>query len=69
MGYCMTHNQSYNEQSGGFCPYCGSPEKMMRTWTSTGTETGVGELTGVCKKCGCSGFKHYDNCPNKTTGG
>lgn len=37
MGFCVKHGQSYAEQWGGYCPYCGNPASMVQTWTSTGT--------------------------------
>jgi len=33
MAICITHNQSYNENLSGFCPYCGPPEFETKTTT------------------------------------
>lgn len=38
MGYCLKHSQNYNEQMGGFCVYCGAPESLIKTQTSTNME-------------------------------
>lgn len=57
MGYCLTHNQSYAENMGGYCPYCGPPQAKI--WTTTGTTTNECEK---CKDCGlvktCKPPKH-----------
>jgi len=38
MGHCLTHNQSYSEQMGGYCPYCGSPQDNIEIRTTSGTD-------------------------------
>ena len=37
MGYCAKHQQSYCEQMGGYCPYCGVPQPY-KIKTTTGIE-------------------------------
>jgi hypothetical protein len=55
MGYCLTHNQSYCEQMGGYCTYCGPPTSTL-TYTTSGATCihewiKINEVTH-CKKCG-----------------
>lgn len=37
MGFCVKHGQSYSEQMGGYCPYCGHPNQVVQTWITNGT--------------------------------
>jgi len=59
MGHCFIHNQSYNENLGGFCPYCGAPKQETRT---------VSEIS-VCPECGHQKPTHFDGCSRKTSVG
>ena len=49
MGYCMIHNQSYSEQMGGYCPYCGQPE-APKTVTTAGTTPEWNETDKITEK-------------------
>jgi hypothetical protein len=66
MAHCAIHNQSYDENFGGYCIYCGPPQP--KTFTSGGANT------NICPECGHSdnglGYnKHFDGCSRKTTAG
>ena len=59
MGHCTIHNQTYDENKDGFCPYCGVPQPRTIT-TST---------LNVCTECGHKNPLHFDGCSLKTTAG
>ena len=57
MGYCLKHNQSYDEQSGGFCPYCGKPDYYTITFLNPECphDKGTYSTTGGIFCCLCGG--------------
>jgi len=61
MGYCALHGQSYAEQFGGFCPYCGNPATMVRTVTASGTGSppSAPEMDAIVLACVEACFKAY----------
>lgn len=38
MGYCLTHNQHYNERHGGFCYQCRDDIKGVSSTTSANSD-------------------------------
>ena len=59
MGYCITHNQSYEENLGGYCTYCGKPNQQKTFVTNNTNENFVN-----CPECGscCIGYHNRFRC-------
>ena len=50
MGYCLTHNQNYDEQHGGFCYQCRDAANI-KVVSTTSTNTDSPKLPPSCTEC------------------
>lgn len=44
MAFCFKHNQTYDENNGGYCIYCGKPNVESKTITTSDESSSFGTI-------------------------